>query len=211
MRLAYWFQFGIKTLVTIAGACAIYGFLIWIQMDADFLEFLGMSAPLMMIFFGAVMLFAFGMAQYRMALNLSLSFGSTRREAMVGLHLYRLIPAIGVTALAVLIPLAFGQELLFGTRATILVGVGIMLLGSAVGMMTGLIDLRFGKAVSIIVCVLIVLAGSICGGFAIISADEVTSFVRKLPVSSLVALAGVSAYLLVSVPEVLAVRRDQVK
>ena len=206
MRLAYWFQFGIKTLVTIAGACAIYGFLIWIQMDADFLEFLGMSAPLMMIFFGAVMLFAFGMAQYR-----SLSFGSTRREAMVGLHLYRLIPAIGVTALAVLIPLAFGQELLFGTRATILVGVGIMLLGSAVGMMTGLIDLRFGKAVSIIVCVLIVLAGSICGGFAIISADEVTSFVRKLPVSSLVALAGVSAYLLVSVPEVLAVRRYQVK
>ena len=107
--------------------------------------------------------------------------------------------------------LAFGQELLFGTRATILVGVGIMLLGSAVGMMTGLIGLRFGKAVSIIVCVLIVLAGSICGGFAIISADEVTSFVRKLPVSSLVALAGVSAYLLVSVPEVLAVRRYQVK
>lgn len=211
MRLAYWFQSGIKTLATIAGACAVYGFLMWIQMDTGFLEFLGMSAPLMMIFFGAVMLFAFGMVQYRMALNISLSFGSTRREAMVGLHLYRLIPAVGITALAVLIPLAFGQELLFGTRATILVGVGIMLLGSAVGMMTGLIDLRFGKAVSIIVFVLVALVCGFCGGFAVIAADEVFSFAGQLPVSMILALAGVGAYLLVSIPEVLAVRRYQVK
>ena len=112
MRLRYWFTGALQLLGMVLGASALYCLVIWLQMD-DEVQFLLAMLPLYFILFGSIMMLCLTVGLYKTMVNLALSFGSTRREVLAGLQLYRLLPTLAVAALAALLTGIPGVESVF--------------------------------------------------------------------------------------------------
>lgn len=214
MRLRFWFSRGLQVLASILGASVLYGLLMWIQMDDSRLEFLLMMLPLYFILFGGFILLIMTFSLYKMMLSLCLSFGSTRREALVGMHIYRLIPTLGITALAALLYVFPGVEPLFSVRTMVLLSLGAFLLMGAVGSVLGMIYYRFGKVGAIITGISSVILG-IGAGFLFAFSTNIQSglsgLAGSLPLSWVPLVLGAAVYLLTMIPENLVIRNYQVK
>ncbi len=212
MRLRFWLMGGLRVLGTILGASALYAFFMWIQMEDS--TYILTLLPLYLILFGAVMLMAMTLGLYKMMLSLSLSFGSTRREAMMGIHIYRLLPCLGTTAMVALLTAVPGVEFLFSLQSTILVCLGAFLLCGALGAVLGLIYYRFGKLGAILSVVCMVLLAFAGGFLAVLSVDQ-SDWLQRLfstvPASWLTLALGAAVYLIVMIPERLVLRKYQVK
>lgn len=212
MRLRFWFKGGLQALGGGVGASVLYGLLMELQMDSGNLF---MMLSLYLVFFGACILLVTMMSLYKYMLSMALSFGSTRREALVGMHLYRLLPAVSMAALAVLITLVPGTERLFSAGTLFPLALGVLLLGEVAGTILSVIAYRFGKVGGLIAGVCLFLVGVGAGLLAIFSlADEQSwlfEFVGTVSLTwAFLAAVGV-LYLLTIIPEARIVRNYQVK
>ena len=100
MRLRYWFKESLTVIVASVGGSALYTFLMWLS-DMDF----GDDSPLFMgliylCCFGGFMGLIMNIAAHSQHLPTALSFGSTRKEAMVGMQIFRLLPALIIAILS---------------------------------------------------------------------------------------------------------------
>ena len=100
MKLRYWFQTGFRSLAMLLGASLLYCALMSLQMSE--LEAVETLLPIYLLF-GVMMDLGMSLSLYKFNVPLALSFGSTRGEALLGLQVARLIPAVFVTAILVVL------------------------------------------------------------------------------------------------------------
>ena len=214
MRLRYWLVGAVKLLGMVVGASAFYCLVMWLQMDDGELTFLLIGLPLYFILFGAFMMLGLTVSLYKSMVNMALSFGSTRREVLAGLQLYRLLPSLAVTALAALLTVIPGAEHMFSPGETISICLGVFLLCSAYGSVLGMVNYRFGKVGAIVSGIGIAAVAIGAGVVFALTADDARWLNLLLDSGALtwVFLAVCSAiYLLVLLPEHRIIRSYQVR
>lgn len=165
MRLRFWWQEAAVNLAFSLGASVLYGLLMALQMNSAFTGLVSML-PFYMLMFGIFVNLGMCLTVYRTAVPLSLSFGSTRRETIVGLQVYHLLPAVGIPALAGLICALPGSDVFLMAGEMMALGVGLFLLLTAVGILLGGLHIRFGVAASVVTgvaLVIIAVGGGIVG------------------------------------------------
>ena len=212
MRLRYWIKCGLKTFGAVIAACGIYALLVGIQMD-DMMDGLFSLMPLYLLLFGGMMLMSMNIGVYKLNLPLALSFGSTRNEAIVGLNLFRIIPAALMTAILTVLCAVSGGEMGFSASQAIPIGLGVYLATGAIGTLLGIIFTKYGKVATVITVVLLLLCG---GGMGLLAgyADS-NSFLANILFSGkihwLVLGIGLLLYSLAAIPEQRTVWKCNVK
>ena len=213
MRLRFWFRNGLQTVAAILGASGLYGLLMGMQLDSSGLaDVLGLM-PIYLTLFGAIMLLAMMLAVYKFSLGLSISLGSTRWEAFVGLQVFRLLPTlvtVGLTALLTLMP---GVEAFWGPAVVIPAALGLFLATGAFGSLLGMVYLRFGKLGAVLSVILFILIG-ITGGVLTVMAIQANRFSLSISAAWIpwtILAAGAVIYGLMMLLESNVVRKYQVR
>jgi len=212
MRLRYWIRSGFQTFLWVVVACAFYAFLMFIQMD-DFLQGALINLPIYLLLFGGMMLMGMNIGAYKFNLQLALSFGSTRNEAIVGLNLMRLIPALLLTALvALLCSLTDAANILTAAQA-IPVGLGVYLTCGALGSVVGVVFTKYGKIATVVTVIAFFLVAAGAGFLAGFSGDE--RFLARVTFGGdlpwLILAIGLFIYAIASIPEQRTVWKCNVK
>lgn len=203
MRLRYWVRNCLQNLALVLGASLFYAALMLLQMD-DGLQAMRNLLPLYILLFGGVMLAAMNIAAYKFNLPLALAFGSTRREAMAGLNLQRLLPAVVLILLAAIFSDADAS---LPAAQLLPAGLGWFLFLSALGSAAGMIYQRFGKVIAVVTTMLLILAGMATGMLvSMLSANAIWrpwhALAANANLLAWAALAvGLAAYAAILIPE----------
>lgn len=209
MRVKLWIKNSLTyALAGLAGA-AVYTLMMFL-MEPDFeMGRLMNMASGYLVGIGVVMTVVVGLMDYKTTLPLALSLGSTRKEALIGMQLGRLVYAlVFLAAIALLFAAGNGLDSL---PVLLPIALGAMLAMSAVGAVFGMVTVKFGKVAAVVVGVLIGLltAGCVFAGIVFIVADiEINGGAWLL---WLVPLFGGAVYGAVLIPEVKSVYHYNVK
>lgn len=171
MRLRFWVKQGLDSLLMALGASALYILLMSIQTD-DGLAGLLVLAPLYLLLFGGFMTMAFLIGIYKMSVPLALSFGSTRNEVLLGLQIMRLFPIAGIPTLAALLTAVSGEPTSMPAAILLPLGIGFIMIMSALGSVFGVIYTKFGKFATVAAVISISLGGLAGGVFAAVAGDS---------------------------------------
>jgi hypothetical protein len=147
MRLKDWVKTALQYSAIVVGASLLYGVL---MEPTDLKMMMNMTGTYMMMF-GAAMTMLFGITVYKVMLPVSLGFGSTRKEAFVGMQCFRLIYCAIVTAVALLVFLLNGEIGMAEFKPLAPICIGLMPLFGALGAVLGIIGNRFGKSTMAVV------------------------------------------------------------
>ena len=198
MRLRYWLEQGLQTAVTVVVAGILCTMFFTVVNDES------LSWSLLLFMVGTAMLLTgSGMAMslnsnlYALHLPVVLSFGSTRREAILGLHCCRLISA-GIPAAIAALALSLGGTLPLTGGELILATSGIFLLFHAAGSILGIVSVKYPKIswfISVIVCTVSI------GFYIMVIAMVRANWTLPGSVSWIVAAVGMLTYILMAVLE----------
>ena len=147
MRLKDWVKTALQYSGIVVGASLLYGVL----MEPTDLKMMMNMTGTYMLMFGAAMTMLFGITVYKVMLPVSLGFGSTRKEAFVGMQCFRLIYCAIVTAVALLVFLLNGVIGMAEFKPLAPICIGLMPLFGALGAVLGIIGNRFGKSTMAVV------------------------------------------------------------
>lgn len=147
MRLKDWVKTALQYSGIVVGASLLYGVL----MEPTDLKMMMNMTGTYMLMFGAAMTMLFGITVYKVMLPVSLGFGSTRKEAFVGMQCFRLIYCAIVTAVALLVFLLNGEMGMAEFKPLAPICIGLMPLFGALGAVLGIIGNRFGKSTMAVV------------------------------------------------------------
>jgi hypothetical protein len=147
MRLKDWVKTALQYSGIVVGASLLYGVL----MEPTDLKMMMNMTGTYMLMFGAAMTMLFGITVYKVMLPVSLGFGSTRKEAFVGMQCFRLIYCAIVTAVALLVFLLNGEIGMAEFKPLAPICIGLMPLFGALGAVLGIIGNRFGKSTMAVV------------------------------------------------------------
>ena len=147
MRLKDWVKTALQYSGIVVGASLLYGVL----MEPTDLKMMMNMMGTYMLMFGAAMTMLFGITVYKVMLPVSLGFGSTRKEAFVGMQCFRLIYCAIVTAVALLVFLLNGEIGMAEFKPLAPICIGLMPLFGALGAVLGIIGNRFGKSTMAVV------------------------------------------------------------
>lgn len=151
MRRLYWVKEGLKVVATIFGATALYSlFMALLNTDEDPLQSFFRQGTIYFVIMGVLMSLLSNMGLHQTIIPISLSFGGTRKEAIWGVQLYRLI---------VLLFLLIGASVLFGlmlSDVSILLGtipiiIGLYLFFAGLGGLLGTFVSRISKGVLVVI------------------------------------------------------------
>ena len=179
MRLRFWLKESLTVMAAAIGGSAVYTFLMWFSETEPYLEGLFTMAIVYLIVFGAFMSLIMNVAAHSQHLSTALSFGSSRKEAMVGMQIFRLLPGLVIAVLsAVLFIIHEGQfqpkYLLIGVLS-----LAVSLILGTWGSFMGIASHRYGKKALVIAIIvgILILAGSVAAiVIAVTSADPDTIF-----------------------------------
>lgn len=166
MRLQYWFRLTLGNIGSILGGSALYSLLMFVQSD-NLRGYTLPQLPMFFLLFGAFLSLGLSLGVYRLPVSLALSFGSTRREVLAGLQLYRLLPALVLSLCAAALNALAGENTIFPASVMLPLGMGMFLSFGAIGSMLSAVLTRFGTAAAIITGVFIVVIG-LAGGIVIV-------------------------------------------
>lgn len=219
MRLKYWIKLGLQVFLWSLVACALFGIIMLFQ--GSELDYASLVLSMMGILcsFGGLMLAVFAATVYKLYLPLTLSMGSTRREAFFGIQLYRLV---GIVCFLILFASLSHLPLLAEQIRTVpswtvlyspLFLLGYYLLCGSLGDLMGLVSLRFGKVGNVIMLVILAIFGGFCG-FAMSAGGTLASFFSSFlwqfrPVW--ICLFGLLCHLLMMIPETKTINHMVVK
>ena len=203
MKLKYWITSGFQTLLYVVLATSVYGLMMTLQMsNMDWMDLL-MLLPIYLLLFGAMMQMAMTIGVYKLSLNLVLAFGSTRNEALLGLQLLRLIPALGTTALICILLALAGENAIVSPGSALPVALGVSLAGSAFGTVIGVVYTRFGKLATVLTVLGMVALGITGGILAVLSSQTrwLQYLADHMGFSWLVLSIGLIFYAMAMIPE----------
>ena len=211
MRLKFWLRQGFETFGIILGASALYGLLMFIQTDSG-LDGLLILMPLYLLLFGSLLMMATTIGIYKMAVPLTISFGSTRNEVLLGLQIFRAIPMFLIPALAAALTAVSGEDASLPLSMVYPLGVGAFLITSSLGSIIGVIFTKYGKLATVITAISIFLVAFGAGMMAALSeklGTVLVVFSRGL--HWLVLAAGLFLYSISMIPEQRTVWKCNVK
>ncbi len=146
MRLRYWVKNALNiTAITIAGAL-LYGVFMWFSVMHDDNDPMFM-AMLFLVAFGGFMQAIYGISAYTGFLPVALSLGSTRKEALAGIRVFRLLIMLIIAAAVAVLALlnkGFDPTVLIMTALSLLLS---MIFG-AWGAFMGMASARYGSKAS---------------------------------------------------------------
>ena len=145
MRLRYWIESALDiTAGTLIGSAAYAVVMNWQSGDFSIQECLA-AAALFTVVFGGLMALLMNIAVYSGMLPVCLSFGSTRKEALLGMQLYQLIPALACSGLAALVfTFVKGNHEVQPVMA-FCIGMASFLIMGALGSVAGMRQTKYGN------------------------------------------------------------------
>lgn len=150
MRLKDWFKSGLQFGTIVVAASFVYGLLMGTNGVGELLT----MAAMYMLLVGALINVLYNLGVYKTILPVALSFGSTRKEAFVGMQCYRLVYAGLVMIAAIPLYLLAGEEGAHDMKLMVPLGIGLMLVTNAFGAVLGMIGNRFGKGATAVVTII---------------------------------------------------------
>lgn len=211
MKLKFWIKNAVVyAFAGIAGA-AVYSLMMFLMDPTYQVENLMDMASGYLLGIGVVMSIVIGMMDYKTTLPLVLSFGCTRKRALVDMQFGRLLYiAIFTGAVVGFYAVTNGWDV-FVVIAPITIG--LMLAMTAIGAVFGMVSVKFGKVAAIVVGVLIgVLAAgcALAAVFLVLSMEDVVLQMRDW-VFWLIPAVGAVIYGLVLILEYKTVYKYNVK
>lgn len=159
MRLKDWVKTAAQYAGIVIAASLAYGLLM--SVTADSAEDVVTMAAIYLVMFGAFMGMGFHISVYKVNLPLAIGFGSTRKEAFVGMQCYRLcfmgLLAGGAAGLYLLCAEADRESM----AELAPIGLGLMICMDILGSVIGMVTTKFSK--SVVVAISIIAGLLICG------------------------------------------------
>lgn len=147
MRLLYWIKEGLRITAAVFAAAAIYMLLTVSQDSGDTWQDYLYTGTTYLVIFGAFMTMALNATVYQVHIPLTISFGSTRAEALLGIQCYRLTIMLPVlTVSAILVGIA-GEAAWLDFPTILLLGAGAFLAFNGLGGVLGIFSTKLSKGV----------------------------------------------------------------
>lgn len=149
MRHLYWTKVAIRFIASILLSTFIYSFFLRFAIlnDDSTTNTLFTSGMFYLIIFGSLMLLFFNVGVYQVHLPLSISFGSTRNEALKGLQISRLIILVSMTIITQLFTFFMPSEWNFAPYTFTILTACIYLLCCSIGVLIGSVYNKLNKTV----------------------------------------------------------------
>ena len=165
MRRLYWAKEGMKFIGTVLGASFLYSLFMTIMDGDGTLEKLVVTGTTYLAMFGSVMAMVFNMTAYQTFLPLTLSFGCTRREAIVGMQVYRLTVLVVLAGVSAVLTSLDAFTMSTAPRIIIALEISAYLFFSSLGGVSGALSTKLSKVMLGIVSAAAVLVGLglVCG------------------------------------------------
>lgn len=167
MRLRYWLAEGGRITLSVFVSSLLYSLLMGVNsFTGDPMDALR-TGSMYLLLFGTIMSMALCANVYLIHVNLSLSFGCTRKEAFLGLQVFRLAIAVPVILVSGgLMALAGGsREISPGMMMG--AGAAAFLLNNALGGVLGILSTRRRRAFLVAVQIVLTILGTGLVGFAL--------------------------------------------
>ena len=200
MRLKDWFKTGLQYAGAVMLGSVVYG--VMMSTSGIMEENLTMTAMYMLLL-GAGMGLVFNMSVYKVGLPVVISFGSTRKEAFIGMQCYRLVYMLGLLAIATVLYLLAGERGLLELADAAPIGMGVMLLLHTLGAVMGMVSTRFGKGALVALSIIagLIISGTIAGTVIVFALFEETISGNGGLGFWIFPIASLIVYGLVAIPE----------
>ena len=211
MRRKLWILDGLQYTGLTVGVTAFYTLMITLQQSLSWEDVLTVF-PLYLVLMGGLMATVCAMTAHRVQLQVAISLGLTRRESWGGIHLLRLIPAVGVSVLTAVLA-ALGRNPLAAPWMLLVLCLGIQLFCAALGTLLGLAYLKWGRFGTLLTVLVAIFAG-VLGGFGAVMGFETLGVDRLFSgdvLPWLILAFGAICYGLVQIPEGRTLAHMQVK
>lgn len=212
MRLRFWLKNAAISACIGPVATLLYTGLMLLQGTGMTWEDICMLAMVYLWSFGALIAMILVMNLYKFYVPVAVSFGSTRKECMVGIACYRLIPlAVNIVCSLLLAALA---EPVIPLGVLLPVSTGLYLLVGALGSAAGMAYEKYGKK-AVFLVMLTGAAAAVIVAFGIVASDAqwywINNALESGIVQWLVLAVGILAHVLSLIPEKKTVYRCTVK
>lgn len=163
MRVKFWIQAALQNGLVVVGGSVGYGVMMTLTGAIENVERMLGIMMMFLLLFGAGMGIVIGLNLWKLNLPLALSFGSSRKEAFWGLQWYHLIYNGVILAATMVLCVLCGATAPLSLGLLLPVSVALLLLSTAASTIFGIVGVKYGKTVVIIISVVIgiLLAGSI--------------------------------------------------
>lgn len=211
MRRKLWILDGLQYTGLAVGVTAFYTLMITLQQSLSWEDVLTVF-PLYLVLMGGLMATICAMTVHRVQLHVAISLGLTRRESWGGIHLLRLIPAVGVSILVAVLA-AVCRNALAAPWQLLVFCLGIQLFCAALGTLLGLVHVKWGKFGTLLTVLMAIFAG-VLGGFGAVMGLETLGVDRLFSgdvLPWLILAFGAICYGLVQIPEGRTLAHMQVK
>ena len=211
MRRRLWISDGLQYTGLAVGVTAFYTLMITLQQSFSWEDVLTVF-PLYLVLMGGLMATVCAMTAHRVQLQVAISLGLTRRESWGGIHLLRLIPAVGVSILVAVLA-AVCRNALAAPWQLLVFCLGIQLFCAALGTLLGLAYLKWGRFGTLLTVLVAIFAG-VLGGFGAVMGFETLGVDRLFSgdvLPWLILAFGAICYGLVQIPEGRTLAHMQVK
>lgn len=211
MRRRLWISDGLQYTGLAVGVTAFYTLMITLQQSLSWEDVLTVF-PLYLVLMGGLMATVCAMTAHRVQLQVAISLGLTRRESWGGIHLLRLIPAVGVSVLTAVLA-ALGRNPLATPWMLLVLSLGVQLFCAALGTLLGLAYLKWGRFGTLLTVLVAIFAG-VLGGFGAVMGFETLGVDRLFSgdvLPWLILAFGALCYGLVQLPEGRTLAHMQVK
>ena len=211
MRRRLWISDGLQYTGLAVGVTAFYTLMITLQQSLSWEDVLTVF-PLYLVLMGGLMAMICAMTAHRVQLHVAISLGLTRRESWGGIHLLRLIPAVGVSVLTAVLA-ALGRNPLATPWMLLVLSLGVQLFCAALGTLLGLAYLKWGRFGTLLTVLVAIFAG-VLGGFGAVMGFETLGVDRLFSgdvLPWLILAFGAICYGLVQIPEGRTLAHMQVK
>ena len=211
MRRRLWISDGLQYTGLAVGVTAFYTLMITLQQSLSWEDVLTVF-PLYLVLMGGLMATICAMTAHRVQLQVAISLGLTRRESWGGIHLLRLIPAVGVSILVAVLA-AVCRNALAAPWQLLVLSLGVQLFCAALGTLLGLAYLKWGRFGTLLTVLVAIFAG-VLGGFGAVMGFETLGVDRLFSgdvLPWLILAFGALCYGLVQLPEGRTLAHMQVK
>ncbi|HIR09035.1 MAG TPA: hypothetical protein IAA70_01380 [Candidatus Avoscillospira stercoripullorum] len=201
MRRRLWILDGLQSTGLALAVTAFYTLMITLQQSLSWEDVLAVF-PLYLALMGGLMAAICAMTAHRVQLQVAISLGLTRRESWGGIHLLRLIPAVGVSVLTAVLA-AVGRNPWAAPWMLLVLSLGVQLFCAALGTLLGLVYLKWGKFGTLLTVLMAIFAGGL-GGFGAVMGFETLGVDRLFSgdvLPWLILAFGAICYGLVQIPE----------
>lgn len=201
MRRRLWILDGLQYTGLALAVTAFYTLMITLQQSLSWEDVLAVF-PLYLALMGGLMAAICAMTAHRVQLQVAISLGLTRRESWGGIHLLRLIPAVGVSVLTAVLAVV-GRNPWAAPWMLLVLSLGVQLFCAALGTLLGLVYLKWGKFGTLLTVLMAIFAGGL-GGFGAVMGFETLGVDRLFSgdvLPWLILAFGAICYGLVQIPE----------